>query len=48
MKPVKCEIHEPCMDCIKITYHKSIRKGRKYCKVNGIPYKYIYRTENGG
>ena len=36
MKPIKCEVHEPYMDCIKITYHASIRKAMKYCKANGI------------
>lgn len=43
MKPIKCEVHEPYMDCIKITYHSSIRKAMKYCKANGISYKYICR-----
>jgi hypothetical protein len=45
MKPIKCEVHEPCVGGIKITYHKSIRKAIKYCKANGIAYKYIWRTE---
>ena len=45
MKPIKCEVHEPYMDCIAISYHKSIRKAMEYCKANGIPYKYIWRTE---
>lgn len=45
MKPIKCEVHEPYMDCIKITYHASIRKAMKYCKANGISYKCICRTK---
>lgn len=45
MKPIKCEVHEPYLDCFRITYYKSIRKAMKYCKANGIPYKYIWRTE---
>lgn len=45
MKPIKCEVHEPCVGGFAITYHKSIRKAMKYCKANGIAYKYIWRTE---
>jgi hypothetical protein len=45
MKPIKCEVHEPCVGGIKITHHASIRKAIKYCKANGIPYKSIWRTE---
>ena len=45
MKAIKCEVHEPCVGGIKITYHNSIRKAMKYCKANGIAYKYIWRTE---
>lgn len=41
MKPIKCEVHEPCIGCVKITYHKSIRKAMKYCKTNGLSYNCI-------
>lgn len=42
MKPIKCEVHEPCVGGVKITYHKSIRKALKYCKANGISRRHIY------
>lgn len=42
MKPIKCEVHEPCVGGVKVTYHKSIRKAMKYCKTNGLSRRYIY------
>ena len=46
MKPIKCEVHEPCDGGgIKITYHTSIRKAKKYCKANGLPNECIYPKE---
>lgn len=45
MKPIKCEVREPIVGGSKVTYHKSIRKAMKYCKANGIAYKYIWRQE---
>ena len=42
MKPIKCEVHEPCVGGIKVTYYASIRKAMKYCKVNGISCRCIY------
>ena len=48
MKPIKCEIHEYAEDgiTIKITYHDSIRKAKKYIKENNIKKYHIKRTEN--
>lgn len=42
MKPIKCEVHEPCAGGIKVTYYKSIRRALKYCKDNGISRQLIY------
>lgn len=43
MKPIKCEVWEPYMDCVRITYHSSIRKAIKYCRRNGLSCDdYIY------
>lgn len=47
-KAIKCETRAPCDGYVVITYHKSIRKAKKYCKENNIPYQYIWRMENGG
>lgn len=45
MKPIKCEVHEPCVGGIKVTYHTSIRKAMKYCKENGLSYNCIQPRE---
>lgn len=42
MKPIKCEVHEPCVGGTKTTCHASIRKALKYCKLNGISRQLIY------
>jgi hypothetical protein len=42
MKAIQCEIHEPYMDAIRISYHQSIRKALKYCKRNGLSRQTIY------
>ena len=42
MKAVKCEVHEPYLDYIRITYHNSIRKALKYCKENGLSRQCIW------
>ena len=42
MKPIKCHVCEPYYDCIRITYHDSIRKALKYCKEHGLSRQCIW------
>ena len=42
MKAIKCEMHEPYEDYVKITYYNSIRKALKYCKANNISRRCIW------